>query len=164
MPGCAKSESMKSCAESRAHEALMQWAIIAYQVELAKPKEGVGKCWTEHFVEKHSDELKTSWSTPLESKCGDAVNEHTNHAWWKLLEETIEKYNIQPEHTYGVDEVGCQPYGTECEHVIGGKRNGPQYQRIGYSEKGWTDGEIGVEWLFTKLQLKKQERIPGGFY
>ncbi|KAF8834068.1 hypothetical protein BDN67DRAFT_862249, partial [Paxillus ammoniavirescens] len=31
---------------------------------------GVGKCWTQRFITKYRDRLKTSWSAPLDSKRG----------------------------------------------------------------------------------------------
>jgi hypothetical protein len=92
-------------------------------------EEGVGKKWTQRFIEKHSDQLKTAWSTPLESKRAQAVNPNTNAAWWELLGNTLEEHNIEVENIYGVDEVGCQPYGADRERVIGGKRAGPHYQQ-----------------------------------
>ncbi|RDB28659.1 Pogo transposable element with KRAB domain [Hypsizygus marmoreus] len=157
------------------------------------PASGVGRNWSYRFVEKYSDRIKTKRSRPLEEKRGRAVNPNTNEAWWELLEDTLTKYKIQRHNTYGVDEVGCQPYGEETEWVVGdASTSGPQYEvksgnretitvlaticadgtstppaiifkgkayqvkwaqdnpanaSIGYSKKGWTDGEIGVEWM-----------------
>jgi hypothetical protein len=90
---------------------------------------GVGKNWTARFVEKHSDQLQTSWARPLESKRGRAVNPATNEAWFTLLGDTLTKYNIKEENIYGVDEVGCQPSGGVKERVVGGRGLGPQYQQ-----------------------------------
>ncbi|KIJ21127.1 hypothetical protein PAXINDRAFT_65845, partial [Paxillus involutus ATCC 200175] len=41
---------------------------------------GVGKRWTDRFIEKHADRLKMSWVSPLDSKQGQAVNSNTNKA------------------------------------------------------------------------------------
>lgn len=96
---------------------------------------GVGKKWAERFVERNSDQLKVAWAKPLESKRADAANEHTNKAWWELLQKTLEEYNIEFANIYGVDEVGCQPYGSERERVISGKQKGaPQQRRTGNRE------------------------------
>ncbi|KAF5334791.1 hypothetical protein D9611_012962 [Ephemerocybe angulata] len=166
------------------------------------PSRGVGKKWTHRFVEKHSDRIKTSWSTPLETKRAKAANPNSNDAWWKLLDKALKDYEVKPENIYAVDEAGCQPYSVERERVIGGKQAGPQYQQrsgnretmtvlvpicadgsalppavifkgkgyqvkwkqdnpanasIGYSEKGWTDNEIGLDWLklFEKQTAQK---------
>jgi len=83
----------------------------------AFPEKGVGINWTYRFAMKHCDHLKLSDSCPLEDKCGCTVNPHTNKAWFDLLEETIRKYDIQPEDTYGTDEVGisdCRGFKDPC--------------------------------------------------
>ncbi|GBE84500.1 Pogo transposable element with KRAB domain [Sparassis crispa] len=153
---------------------------------------GVGKNWTHRFIQRHSDQIKASWASPLEEKRGRAVNPHTNEAWFKLLEDTIRDYDIVPKMTYGTDEIGCSGSTGPSEHVLGANKKGPQYQQIGgdrenitvivticadgsatpsavifkgkgyqvswkqdnpanasigYSKKGWTNGEIGVEWI-----------------
>lgn len=93
------------------------------------PSTGVGKNWTDRFVEKYSEQIKMSWSSPLESKRARAVNPHTIEAWFNLLEETVKSKEIVPECTYGADEVGCNPSGGEDERVMGGRKSGPQYQQ-----------------------------------
>lgn len=60
----------------------------------AFPKKGVGVNWMDHFMEKHSNELGTYWSSPLDSAHGCAVNTTTNKAYFDLLEDTIMKNNI----------------------------------------------------------------------
>lgn len=95
----------------------------------AFPEDGVGHNWTHRFAEKYSDRIKLSWARPLETKRGRAVNPNNDKAWWDLLKETLTKYDIKEHNTYGVDEVGCQPYGTERERVFGGRKPGPQYQQ-----------------------------------
>ena len=169
---------------------------------------GVGKRWTNRFVEKWSDRIQMAWSTSLEQKRGRAVNPTTNDAWFDLLERTKAEFDIVEETTYGTDEFGCngsvgqkervmgskgqkvhyQQIGGSREnitvieticadgtcipptvifkgsaHMVGWKQNNPanamfvcfffEFQfsnflfRLGYSKKGWTNGEIGVEWI-----------------
>jgi hypothetical protein len=90
---------------------------------------GVGKKWSHQFVEKYSDRLRTSRSTPLESKRGQAVNEHTIKLFYDIIEELSNKYNIKLRNIYGADEIGTNPFSGECEWVIGGKGAGPHYQQ-----------------------------------
>ena len=104
----------------------------------AFPEKGVGINWTYKFAMKHHDHLKLSDSCPLEEKRGHAVNPHTNKAWFDLLEETICKYNIQPEDTYSTDEVGVQSRGTECKCVFGARHQGMQYQQCGGTHENTT--------------------------
>ena len=73
------------------------------------PVLGVGKRWTQCFIEKHSKDIKMSWATPLESKCGQAVNPHTIEAYFALLKETVTKYHVTEDCMYGTDEIGCTP-------------------------------------------------------
>ena len=101
-------------------------------------EKGVGINWTFRSAMKHHDRLKLSDSCPLEDKCGHTVNPHTNKAWFDLLEETICKYDIQPEDTYGTDEVGIQSRGTEHECVFGTRCQGAQYQQCGETHENTT--------------------------
>ena len=52
-------------------------------------KDGVGKQWTDCFVEKHFDHLGAFYTHSLEGKWARAVNPHTNGAWFKLLGEVL---------------------------------------------------------------------------
>lgn len=93
------------------------------------PVEGVGKHWTNRFVEKHSDRLSTYHSRPLDSVRGRAVNPTTNAAWFQLLGETIKKYDIAPACVYGSDESGFQPGCGTSECVIGRRGKTVQHQQ-----------------------------------
>ena len=52
------------------------------------PTTGVGKKWTHHFVECHSDLLHVYTSSPINTARGQAVNEHTNFQWYNIVKET----------------------------------------------------------------------------
>ena len=93
------------------------------------PAEGVGKNWTDHFVEKHSDAIKMSWSRPLETKRGRAVNPFTKNAFYELLGDMVKKYDITEDRTWGVDEIGLQGSMGMPESVMGACKLGPQYQQ-----------------------------------
>ena len=49
-----------------------------------------------------------SWSQPLETKRGQAVNPFMKEAFYKLLGDTVTKYDISEDRTWGVDEIGIQ--------------------------------------------------------
>ncbi|KAH7919223.1 hypothetical protein BV22DRAFT_1023352, partial [Leucogyrophana mollusca] len=100
------------------------------------PAGGVRKKWTNRFVEKHSDCLKMSWSRPLESKWGCAVN--LNKAWFDLLEDTMKKYHVEEDCIYAVNEIGISPSSGEKEWVIGGCKPGPQHQQHGGNRENTT--------------------------
>jgi hypothetical protein len=86
-------------------------------------KNGVGQNWTYQFFQRNSEQIKIAHSRPLEDKRGRAANPYTNAAWYKMVEDTIKKYNIQPHNIYGSDKVGIQAQrGGECEHVFGARK------------------------------------------
>ena len=89
------------------------------------PAGGVGKQWTNCFVEKYSSKIKMSWSTPLKSKHGHAVNPHTKDAWFSLLQQTITDYGVEVECIYGTDEIRCNLAEGQKECVIRGLKPGP---------------------------------------
>jgi hypothetical protein len=124
---------MADCGFPLSHRQLKEHVDMLCRSRLgdAFPETGVGINWTYKFAMKHHDCLKLSDSRPLEDKRGRAMNPHTNKAWFDLLEETICKYDIQPEDTYGTDEVGVQSRGTECEHIFSARHQGAQYQQRG---------------------------------
>ncbi len=103
--------------------------ILRTRLGAAFPETGVGQNWTQRFVEKYSDRLKTSWSRPLDTKRGRAVNPHTHDAYFTLLEDTINKYQIDGDCIYAVDEVGFQTGTGQSERVIGARKKGPHYQQ-----------------------------------
>jgi len=81
----------------------------------AFPKCGVGKNWTQRFVEKHPDRLRAYQAHSLDGVRGRAVSPTTNNAWFKLLENVLGTGDngepIAPECIWGVDETGIQPGG-----------------------------------------------------
>lgn len=80
---------------------------------------GVGKNWTDRFVQKHAAELGTYWSRPLDSKRGQAVNPVANEAWWTLLLERLIEDAIVEECFWATDEVGFKEGEAVRTRVIG---------------------------------------------
>ncbi|KAG1877373.1 hypothetical protein F4604DRAFT_1680054 [Suillus subluteus] len=91
--------------------------------------DGVGKNWTDHFVGRHSAQLGHYWSSSLDTACGRAVNPNTNVEWYKLLEETLEEKNIEPDCIWAADESGFQPGEGLKECVFGPAGRSNQYQQ-----------------------------------
>ncbi|TFK17603.1 hypothetical protein FA15DRAFT_604764, partial [Coprinopsis marcescibilis] len=89
----------------------------------------VGPQYAERFVQRHSDQLKAVWSTPLEMKRAQASNKNTKNAFYNLLNAALNNHDIKPHNIYGFNKVGCQPYGSERECVIGPQGPGLQYQQ-----------------------------------
>ena len=74
---------------------------------------------TSNFLDHYSDQLAQHWSSPLDTKRGQAVNENTHKAWCALLEHTIDEYGIQEDTLWAADESGFQPGTVQKQHVIG---------------------------------------------
>ena len=70
-----------------------------------------------------------SWSRPLETKRGRAVNPFTKEAFYELLGDTVRKYDITKDRTWGVDEIGIQGSMGMPERVMVAQKLGPQYQQ-----------------------------------
>ena len=70
-----------------------------------------------------------SWSRPLETKCGRAVNPFTKEAFYELLGDTVRKYDITEDRTWGVDEIRIQGSMKMPERLMGAQKLGPQYQQ-----------------------------------
>nr|GAT54700.1 predicted protein [Mycena chlorophos] len=64
-------------------------AICCARLEDAFPKGGVGKKWTQRFLERYSSRLKTHRPREREDKRGQAVNPVTNKLWFELLGATL---------------------------------------------------------------------------
>jgi hypothetical protein len=92
-----------------------------YRVRLGDefPADGVGKKWTNRFVEKHSHRLGTYWSRPLDNARARGVNPATNEAWFDLLGRVLLTGDggqpIAPECLWAMDETGFQPGGGVSE-------------------------------------------------
>ena len=97
------------------HRRLQEHVDEICHARLSNDFPGVGKSWTHRFIEKHFKHLKTSWSAPLDSKCGRAVNENTNKAWFDLLEGVLDQYDIAEDCIHAVDEIGISPQSGEGE-------------------------------------------------
>ncbi|KAI6046735.1 hypothetical protein EDC04DRAFT_2597852 [Pisolithus marmoratus] len=74
---------------------------------------------TKEEEDNHSAQLGCYWSSSLDSNHGCAVNANTHQEWFKLLEETIETYQIEQDCLWAADETGFQPGGGVKERVLG---------------------------------------------
>ena len=81
----------------------------------------VGRSWSDHWVEQHSNNLAVYWGSRLDSKRGYAVNPTSNAGYWSAAYNLIVKHNVQPNCLLAADEIGIQ-FGYESKHrVVGGK-------------------------------------------
>ena len=120
------------------HRRLKEHVDEILRARLGPEFPGVGKRWTNRFIEKWSKRIRTAWSTPLEQKRGRAVNPTTNEAWFDLLERTKEEFGIVEETTWGTDEFGCNGATGQKERVIGAAGAKLHYQQVGGSRENIT--------------------------
>lgn len=95
--------------------------------------EGLGKNWTDRFVEKHSDRIRPFLSSPLEASRNRAVNPNTHTAWFDLVQKLFAKNGCgdEPDCLYALDETGFMPGKALSQKVIGRAGNKTQSQKEG---------------------------------
>ncbi|CAI6335566.1 unnamed protein product [Periconia digitata] len=69
-------------------------------------KKDVSIASVDRFVKRHQEDLITSWSTGLDRNRHKADSEAKCKLYFKLLHERIEKYGVEPQHIYNMDEKG----------------------------------------------------------
>jgi hypothetical protein len=57
------------------------------------------------------------------------VNPFTKEAFYKILDDTVKKYDITEEWMFSADEIGLQGSMGMPERVMGACKLGPQYQQ-----------------------------------
>ncbi|XP_044724308.1 DDE superfamily endonuclease domain-containing protein [Hirsutella rhossiliensis] len=102
----------------------------------------VGKDWPYSFVRRNSDELGCTWFDGFDIARKRADNASRYRAYYELIGEKIEKYNILPCNTYNVDE----------KSFLLGVIN----------QTGWTNHELGKEWLIGVFDRFTKEKARNG--
>ena len=78
--------------------------------------------WPTKFLARHK-KIASQWSQPLErDRANNATHEIISH-WFKLIKDIIQKYAIQQEDTYNMDEKGFGMGLTGKEKVFCSKDN-----------------------------------------
>ena len=111
------------------HAMLRHHAETLLHARLGDAFKGLDKNWTSNFLDRHSDQLAQHWSSLLDTKRGQAVNENTHKAWCALLEHTIDEYGIQEDTLLAADESGFQPGTGQTQRVIGSAKQKIQHQQ-----------------------------------
>ncbi|KAG2120069.1 hypothetical protein BD769DRAFT_1671908 [Suillus cothurnatus] len=104
-------------------------AILQAWLKEKFPAGGVGRNWTDWFVEKHMDKLGRFWTQSLDTARGCAVNPTTHDQWFTLLEDAIITLGIEEDCIWAADETGFQPGGGNKESVFGPSGAKIQYQQ-----------------------------------
>lgn len=62
--------------------------------------------WVTRFLHRHHDQLTSQWTTGMDSNRHNAESEYKYKLYFKLLQQKITQYSLEPEHTYNMDEKG----------------------------------------------------------
>ncbi|KJZ69920.1 hypothetical protein HIM_10705 [Hirsutella minnesotensis 3608] len=174
--------------------------IKSFAQDIAKIE--VGKDWPYSFVRRNSDELGCTWFDGFDIARKRADNASRYRAYYELIREKIEKYDILPCNTYNVDEKGfllgvinrtkrvfsdgnrswitflacvCQDLTALPPFLIYQGKPGqvqdswltefdPEHQAAFFttSETGWTNHELGKEWLIGVFDRFTKEKARNG--
>ena len=74
----------------------------------------VGQHWLNCLLDCHKDQLLHFWSTTFMTVHGGTLNEANVDHWYKLLQEVIDKYDIDPELIFAMEESCC--FLDKCTH------------------------------------------------
>ena len=62
--------------------------------------------WVTDFINRNSDTLITAWTTPMEKDRHKADRGDKYRLYFELLHQKIAQYDLEPAHTYNMDEKG----------------------------------------------------------
>jgi hypothetical protein len=95
---------------------LTHQVIRDYASEIAE--RDVGVSWSKRFLKRHTD-LKMKKTTGLSTSRATALNKTSVEGFYSLLEELVEKFNIEVGNMYNMDEKGVQlGIGAKVRHLI----------------------------------------------
>lgn len=62
--------------------------------------------WVTRFLNRNKDTLITAWTTPMEPGRHKADSGEKYRLYFELLHQKMDQYNVEPAHTYNMDEKG----------------------------------------------------------
>ena len=69
-------------------------------------KELVSESWVNRFIHRYSVHLISRWTTGMDSNRHNANLEDKYRLYFNYLHSKIDQYQIEPRHTYNMDEKG----------------------------------------------------------
>jgi hypothetical protein len=78
--------------------------IRRFASEIAKKELGVH--WVDRFVTRYKVELISQWATGIDRSRHQADSQSKYSPYFELLRSKLNQYNIEPRHTYNMDEKG----------------------------------------------------------
>jgi hypothetical protein len=68
--------------------------------------EPVGEHWVPRFLHRNREHLLSKWTASMDRNRHQADSKHSYNLYFDLLQHKIEKYDVEPRHTYNMDEKG----------------------------------------------------------
>ena len=82
-----------------------------------------GKNWISRWVTAHKEELVSKYATGLDRQRKKADSAEKYEAYFKLLGRKMEEYQVEPRHTYNMDEKGyCSDWCPKGKESSPGRR------------------------------------------
>jgi hypothetical protein len=78
--------------------------IQCFASDIAKRK--LGKGWVDRYIKRYDIHLISHWATGIDCLRHQADSQSRYSLYFKLLRSQISQYNIEPRHTYNMDEKG----------------------------------------------------------
>jgi len=75
--------------------------------DLTRPKPIIGKNWVQNFVRRYP-ELQSKYNRKYDYQRAKCEDPETIRAWFRLVQNTINKYSIHDDDIYNFDETGFQ--------------------------------------------------------
>ncbi|KAF2035672.1 hypothetical protein EK21DRAFT_54562, partial [Setomelanomma holmii] len=72
----------------------------------AVAKEDISESWVIRFVKNYKDQLTAKWTTGMDRVRHQADSEVKYKLYFDLLHSKIDKYQVEPQHMYDMDEKG----------------------------------------------------------
>jgi hypothetical protein len=69
-------------------------------------KRELGKGWVDRYIQRHNVHLISRWATGMDRLRYQADSQSKYSLYFELLRSKLSQYNIEPRHTYNIDEKG----------------------------------------------------------
>lgn len=123
----------------------------------SNPSPTVGKCWVRNFVKRHK-ELKSKFSHKYDHQRALYEDPEIIHEWFKLVQNTVEKYGILLDDIYNFDETGFQMGVIGTARVVTGSERAWNPKLVQPGDREWVTVIAGVNatgWALRTMIILK---------
>lgn len=120
------------------HQTLRHAVMDILVARMGDEFERLGVNWADRFLDKHFTSIKTFRSSRRDGSRARAVNPNTDAAWWAMIRDLRDRYGMDDDCMFGIDETGFMPGVALSTTVIGSAQAKSQYQHQGGSRENIT--------------------------